>query len=105
MRQCLLSGHLRAGRPAHGPSWKVVGLRFVDMLELGVSSSNVSIFLSVWCLVALADCILSRYLGGLLVITSNLYSLYIINTIGGVLAQHLGILILLFCAIVHTHSR
>ena len=56
-------------------SWKVVGLRFVDVLELGVRSSNVSISLSVLCFVvalAVADCILSRYLGGLLVITSNL---------------------------------
>ena len=43
------------------------------MLELGVRSLNVSISSSVLCLVvALSDRILSCYLGGLLVLTSNL---------------------------------
>ena len=57
-----------------GASWKVVGLRFDDVLELGVRSSNVSLITLpvLRLLVALSDCILSRYLGGLFVITSNL---------------------------------
>ena len=61
--------------------------RSVDVLELGVRSSNVSISLSVLCLVvALSDCVISRYychtkepptiiscyVGGLLVRTPNL---------------------------------
>ena len=59
---------------------KVVSLRFVDVLELGVRSLNVSVSLSVPCLVvALSDCILSRYLGGLLVITRNLLVLSLLQ--------------------------
>ena len=56
------------------PSWKVVGSRFVDVFQLGVRSLNVSVSLLVLCFVVeLAYCLVSRYLGGLLVITSNLY--------------------------------
>ena len=57
------------------PSWKVVGLRLGDVLELRVRSPNVSLLLSVLChFVALADCIRSGYVGGQFVITRNTLS-------------------------------
>ena len=56
-------------------SWKVVGLRLGEVLELGVRSPNVSVLLvSFVPFFALAGCIRPGYVGGQFVITGNILS-------------------------------
>ena len=62
------------------PSWKVVGLRFQDVLELGARSPSILVPLSfLYPVVAQSDCVVSAYLGGLLAITRNLLVLSLLK--------------------------